>query len=143
VLRAGGGSVDNLVQRALENALEYTELVDQGLCPSPYTISVHVPRERRASKDDILASPQYARYGPYLEARASLLLSLGFVTVVATTIVHAEDPPTPIDLCHYDVVVEAVTPEQLRERVQRVRDRFARHHNPAHGTGGARYREDI
>lgn len=133
MLRAGAGSVDNLVRRALENAPAYAELVVQGLCRSPYTISVHVPREHRASKDEILGSPQYARYGPYLEASALSLLELAPVTIVATTISHADDAPTLVDLCHYDVVIEAAMPEQLTQRIQQIRERFVRHDNPAHG----------
>lgn len=131
MLRAGGGSVDNLVQRALDNAPAYAEFAAGGLCPSPYTISVHVPREHRASKDEILTSPQYARYGPYLEAPASSLLELSPVTFVATTITHADEAPTLVDLCHYDVVIEAATPEQLTQRIQQIRERFVRHDNPA------------
>lgn len=133
VLRAGGGSVENLVQRALSNAADYAELVADGTCASPYTISVHVPRQGRATKDELLANPPYSRYRPYLEVPAWSLLALDFVQVVATTILSGEDGPTLLDLCHYDVVVAADQPGELEGRIHEVRARFTRHDNPSHG----------
>jgi hypothetical protein len=59
------------VRRAVENAPDYADLVAAGHCASPFTISVHVPRECRATKAELLASPGYAAYKPYLEAGAA------------------------------------------------------------------------
>lgn len=47
------------MRRAVENAPDYADLVAAGHCASPFTISVHVPREGRATKTEILASPGY------------------------------------------------------------------------------------
>jgi hypothetical protein len=132
VLRAGGGQVENLVRRAVENAPDYASLVAAGYCRSPYTISVHVPRHGRATKDEILASPGYAVYKPYLEADAAELLALVYVEVVATTVVSAGVEASGVDLCHYDVVVAAGNDEELRERLAAIRERFVRDDNPAH-----------
>ena len=103
-----------------------------GVCRSPWIISVHVPRLGRATKDELPAVPPYVVYRPYLQADAATLLGLGFTQIVATTLVVAGVAPSPVDLCHYDVVVEAVDEAQLRTRITAVRARFARHDNPAH-----------
>lgn len=131
VLRAGGGS-DNLVARALEHAPDYRHLVEAGVCRTAWTISVHVPRLGRATKGDLLAAPPYVRYRPYLQADAAALLRLGFAQIVATTLVVAGVEPSPVELCHYDVVVEAVNETELRTRITAIRARFTRHDNPAH-----------
>jgi acetylornithine deacetylase/succinyl-diaminopimelate desuccinylase-like protein len=132
VLRAGGGPVENLVQQALANAADYAGLVADGTCTSPYTIFVHVPRQGRATKHELLANPPYSLYRPYLEVPASSLLALDFVQVVATTILSGEGGPTLLDLCHYDVVVAADQPAELEDRAREVRARFTRHDNPSH-----------
>jgi hypothetical protein len=132
VLRAGGGQVDNLARRALDNAPDYADLVAAGHCSSPYTISVHVPRAGRATKAMILASPGYAAYKPYLEADAAGLLALGYVQIIATTVVAGPTEPSAVDLCHYDVVVVANDEHELRERMSAIRERFVRHENTAH-----------
>lgn len=130
VIRAGGGSVEALLDRALLNAEEYQPLVDAGHLRSPYTVSVNVPREGVATLEELLAAPPYVNYKPYLDAPAMVLLNLGYVEIVATTPVV--DELTPADLCHYDVVVEAHDEQQLRERLTILRDLFARHTNPAY-----------
>jgi hypothetical protein len=132
VLRAGGGAVDNLVERALEHAPDYGDLVAAGVCRSPWTISVHVPRAGRATKDELLAVPPYVHYKPYLQAEAAALLGLGFTQIIATTLVVGGVAPSQFDLCHYDVVVEAVDEAQLAGRIAAIRVRFSRHDNPAH-----------
>lgn len=132
VLRAGGGQVDILVRRALDNAPEYADLVAAGHCATPYTISVHVPREGRATKAMILASPGYAAYKPYLEAEAAELLALGYVQIIATTVAAGPTEPSAVDLCHYDVVVVATDEHELRDRMAAIRERFVRDENTAH-----------
>jgi hypothetical protein len=129
---AGRGSVENLFQRALENAVDHAGLVAGGICPSPYTISVHVPRLGRATKDELLANPPYSLYRPYLEAPARSLLDLDFVQIVATTILSRETAPSSLDLSHYDLVVIADELGQLSERIGEVRAQFERHDNPGH-----------
>ncbi len=106
MLRAGGGSVETLAQRAVEAAPAYEPLVAAGACRSSYTISVHVPRDGRITKEDLPANAPYSQYRPYLEAPARVLLELDFLDIVATTMV-TEGRLSSIDLCHYDVVVEA------------------------------------
>lgn len=117
VLRAGGGTVDNLVERALEHARDYRHLVEAGLCRSPWSISVHVPRAGRATKDELLAVAPYVHYRPYLQAEAAALLGLGFTQIIATTLVPVGVAPSPFDLCHYDVVVDAVDDIELAARI--------------------------
>lgn len=133
VIRAGGGSVEALVDKALETAEDYQKFVDQGLIRSPYAISVNVPRVGLASLDDLLGDVPFKRYKPYLEAPAAALLGLGWVDIVATTPV-LEDGATlsRVDLTHYDVLVDAATEEELTERVTIVREPFERHKNPHH-----------
>lgn len=117
----------------MENAIDYAGLVADGICPSPYTISVHVPRQGRASKEELLANPPYALYRPYLEALARSLLELDFfVRIVATKILSGEADPNAVDLCHYDVVVIVDDLSQLNERIGKIRTRFERHDNPGH-----------
>lgn len=132
VLRAGGGSVDNLVAKAIENAPDYTDLVAAGHVRSRYTISVHIPREDRASLEDILKEVPYILYRPYLEATANDLLAIPGVDIVATTLVRPGHPVSDVDLCHYDVVIEAADEDDLRSTIVMLREKFAKHGNPAH-----------
>lgn len=130
VLRAGGGSVDNLVKRALENAAYYHDLVSRGLIESPWTISVHIPREGLASKSDLLQGPPYSRYRPYLEATAGDLLQLGYVQIAATTLTVEGVAVSAVDLCHFDLVLSVRDEQQLRNRISETRDLFHREDNP-------------
>lgn len=126
VLRAGAGEVDNLVQRAIDNAADYDELFTAGVVRSRYTISVHVPRGALPTAEDVTADSFYGRYKSYIEAEASNLLELEFVQIVATTIVMPGEEPSNLDLCHYDIVIAAVSREQLLERIAIVKDRFVK-----------------
>lgn len=132
VLRAGGGAVEALVEGALRNAPLYEDLWRTRLCPTPWALSVHVPRLGRASKEQLLAVPPYSRYIPSLEAEAATLLELPFVEIVATTIVMPGVASSPVDRCHYDVVIDADDEQQLAACVGVVRKRFTRHVNPTH-----------
>lgn len=130
VLRAGGGSVDNLFKRAVENAGYYETLVGEGLIESPWTISVHIPREGLASTAELLQGPPYSRYRPYLHAPAKRLLQTGYVQIVATTVTIDGVEASPVDLCHFDVVVSAEDEEQLKRRISEIRNLFHREDNP-------------
>lgn len=130
VLRAGGGSVDNLFQRALENAVFYQELAQEGLIRSPWTISVHIPREGVASREDLLKGPPYSRYRPYLHTLARNLLDLGYVQLAPTTVTVEGTETSPVDLCHFDVVISAENEEQLKSRIAEIRALFEREDNP-------------
>lgn len=46
----------------------------------------------------------------------------------------AADPvdPSPVDRCHYDVVIAANDENELRERMTSIRERFIRDDNPAY-----------
>lgn len=63
VLRAGARDVDNLVQRALDNAADYDQLLSDGVVRSRSTISVHVPRGELANAEQVKREPFYLRYG--------------------------------------------------------------------------------
>lgn len=130
VLRAGGGSVDNLVMRAVENAVYYRALADKGLIESPWTISVHIPREGLASKSELLQGPPYSRYRPYLEARARDLLQLHYLQIAATTLTVDGVDVSAVDLCHFDLVISAGDEDQLRNRISEIRGLFRREDNP-------------
>jgi hypothetical protein len=130
VLRAGGGDVDALTQSAIENARDYEPLVAAGLIKSPFTISVHIPRNGIAEYNDIIGSPAYVRYKPYLQADAGPLLALPFVDIVATTPTEDGVDPGLLDLCHFDIVLEAGSHAELRARVAEVRTLFTKTPNP-------------
>lgn len=130
VLRAGGGSIDNLVARALENAEYYEPLMEAGQLPSPWTISVHVPREGLAGRDDLLGGPPYSHYNPFLEADAQVLLATGCVLIIPTTITMEGEEPSAVDLCHFDLVLLAVDENQLYERITKIRQAFRKEQNP-------------
>lgn len=124
ILRGGSGAVDILVTRALDNAPDYEEMRLAGVVRSCYTISVHVPRGTLATPQDIKEHAFYRRYGAVIEADAGNL-GFDFVQIVATTPVSPDgEPPSDLDLCHYDIVVEAADEDQLRERIALIRDRF-------------------
>ena len=127
VLRAGSGAVDILVQRAIVNAPDYEQLLRDGHVRSIFTMSVHVPRGDLPAAEDLLADPFYLRYRAYLEAPSAGLVDLAFVEIVATTPVTAGGMPSALDLCHYDIVIEADGEQQLRERIEIVVGRFTRH----------------
>src|SRR5664279_5479063 len=118
VLRAGSGAVDILVQRAIVNAPDYEQLLRDGHVRSIFTMSVHVPRGDLPTTEDLLADPFYLRYRAYLEAPSAGLVDLAFVEIVATTPVTAGGMPSALDLCHYDIVIEADGEQQLRERIE-------------------------
>jgi hypothetical protein len=130
VLRAGGGDIDALTQSALENARDYEPLVVEGLIKSPFTISVHIPRSGIAEYNEIIGSPAYLRYKPYLQADASSVLALSFVDIVATTPIEDSVDPGRLDLCHFDIVIEASSHAELRARVAEVRTLFTKIPNP-------------
>lgn len=122
--------MDALTRSAIENARNYEHLLAAGLVRSAFTISVNIPRAGIADADDILSSPAYRRYTPYLRARAERLLELSYVQIVPTTPTEDGIEPGPLDLCHFDIVVEAVDPAELRARVAEVRARFVKEPNP-------------
>ena len=130
VLRAGGGNVDSLVAKALENVEANEDLVVAGLIRSPYTISVNIPRVGIADVDDILGSAGYVVYKPFLRAEAHQILELEYVTIVATTPTEDGIDPEPLDLCHFDTVIEAHDGVELRTRVDTVRSMFKKGLNP-------------
>ncbi len=130
VLRAGGGDVDALTASAIENAWDYQHLVAAGRIRSAFTVSANIPRRGVADVDDILSSPAYVRYKPYLRAEARQLLALRYVQIVATTPTEEGVEPGPLDLCHFDIVVDAANEAELRERIAEVRTRFTREANP-------------
>lgn len=130
VLRAGGGDVDALTRSAIENARDYGHLVASGVIRSAYTISVNIPRPGIAEAGDILGSSAYIRYKPYLRAEARKLLELSYVEVVATTPTQDGIEPGPLDLCHFDIAVEADNETELRERIAAVRSLFTKEPNP-------------
>jgi hypothetical protein len=132
VLRAGGGDVDALTRSAIDNAPDYVHLVAAGHIRSAFTISVNIPRDGIAGPDEILSSPAYARYRPYLRAEARQLLALHFVQIVATTPVESGVEPGPLDLCHFDLVIDAADESELRARVAEVRTLFTKEPNPMH-----------
>lgn len=118
---------------AIENASEHDDLVGKGICRSPYTISVHVPRPGLASKEELLASVPYVRYKPYLEAPARDLISAGFVEIVPTTPTAEGVVPSGIDLCHYDVVIDARNEDELRRKIGHLPELFLRRDNDVYG----------
>lgn len=130
VLRAGGGEPEALVASAIENAPAYEPLVATGRIRSAFTISVHIPRAGLADRDEILRSPLYVRYKPYLSASARSLLDLGFVDIVPTTWEVAGETASPVDRCHFDVVIEASGERELRDRVEMIRALFVKFPNP-------------
>lgn len=130
VLRAGGGDVDALTRSAVESIRDYAHLLATGHIRSAYTISVNIPRAGLADTDDILGSPAYIRYKPYLRAVACELLELSYVEIVATTPTEDGIEPGPLDLCHFDIVVEATDESELRERIDAVRSLFTKEPNP-------------
>ncbi len=130
VLRAGGGDVDALTRSAVENARGYEHLVAAGHMRSVFTISVNIPREGVAGAEEILGSPAYIRYKPYLHAEARHLLELDFVEIVATTPTEEGVEPGPLDLCHFDIVVDAADGTELRARIAEVRTLFTKEPNP-------------
>jgi hypothetical protein len=130
VLRAGGGDVDALTRSAIENARNYEHLVAAGRIRSAFTISVNIPRQGIAGADDILGSPAYVRYRPYLRAEARRLLELSYVQIVATTPTEEGVEPGPLDLCHFDIVVDAANETELLARIAEVRALFTKEPNP-------------
>lgn len=130
VLRAGGGDVDALVRSAIENARDYEHLVAAGRIRSAFTISVNIPRQGVANAEEILGSPAYIRYKPYLRAEARQLLELDYVEIVATTPTEEGVEPGPLDLCHFDVVINAANETELRTRIAEVRTLFTKEPNP-------------
>jgi len=130
VLRAGGGDVDALTRSAIENARDYEHLVAAGHIRSAFTISVNIPREGVAGAEEILGSPAYVRYKPYLRAEARHLLELDYVEIVATTPTEEGVEPGPMDLCHFDIVVDAADATELRARIAQVRTLFTKEPNP-------------
>ena len=130
VLRAGGGDVDALTRSAIENARDYEHLLAAARIPSAFTISVNIPRAGIADAYDILGSPSYLRYKRYLRAEARQLLALSFVEIVATTPTEEGIEPGPLDLCHFDIVVQAADEAELRARIVEVRTLFTKEPNP-------------
>lgn len=130
VLRAGGGDVEALIRSAVENARDYESLVADGRIRSAFTISVNIPRAGIADTDHILGSPAYIRYKPYLRAEARSLLELAFVEIVATTPTQDGVAPALLDLCHFDIVIEAADEAELRNRITDVRALFTKAPNP-------------
>lgn len=55
VIRAGSGDVHILVQRAIDNAGDYEQLLHDGFVRSVFTISVHVPRGELSTPKEVLA----------------------------------------------------------------------------------------
>lgn len=130
VLRAGGGDVDALTRSAIENARDYEHLVAGGFIRSAFTISTNVPRAGIADVNDILGSPSYLRYKPYLRTEARHLLGLNYVQIVPTTPTEGGLEPGPLDLCHFDIVVAAANEGELRNRITEVRSFFTKAPNP-------------
>ena len=130
VLRAGGGDPAKLTEGAIANARSYQPLVADGLLRSAYTISVHIARAGIADEATILGLPPYSLYKPYLHAKASELLELGYISIIPTTIVADGETPTPVDLCHFDIVVEATSERELLERITAARALFTKVANP-------------
>lgn len=130
VLRAGGGDPSSLVRSALDNADAYRLLVERGLIKSAYTISASIPRAGIADVGAILCSPPYLRYRPYLVAPAALLLRFPFLEIVATTVLVDGVEPSPVDLRHFDIVVDAADEAQLFARVMEIRSVFVKLANP-------------
>lgn len=130
VLRAGGGNVDSLTSKAVENAPQYQSLVAAGSLRSAYSISVNIPRAGVADADDILGSPGYVVYKPYLRAEAGQLLTLDFIDIVATTVTEEGIAPSPVDLSHFDIIVVAADESELRNRIEEIRSRFTKQPNP-------------
>ncbi len=130
VLRAGGGDVDALTRSAIENARDYEHFVAAGHMRSAFTVSVNIPRHGVAGIEEILGSPAYLRYKPYLRASAWHLLELDYVEIVATTPTEEGVPPGPLDLCHFDIVIHAADESELRARIADVRTLFTKEPNP-------------
>lgn len=130
VLRAGGGNVDSLTSKAIENAPQYRALVEVGAIRSAYSISVNIPRAGVADVDDILGSPGYVVYRPYLRAEAAQILALDYIDIVATTVTAEGAAPSSVDLSHFDIVVVAADETELRDRIEEIRARFTKQPNP-------------
>ncbi len=130
VFRAGGGNVDSLTSKAIENAPQYRALAEAGAIRSAYSISVNIPRAGVADVDDILGSPGYVVYRPYLRAEAAQLLALDYIDVVATTVTEEGAAPSSVDLSHFDIVVVAADETELRDRIEEIRSRFTKQPNP-------------
>lgn len=130
VLRAGGGDVDALTRSAIDNARDYEHLVVAGHIRSSFTISVNIPRAGIADVDEILGSPAYVRYRPYLRAEARQLLALSYIQIVATTPTEDGVEPGLSDLCHFDIVIDAADEAELRVRMSEVRAVFTKEPNP-------------
>lgn len=129
VFRAGGGNVDSLTSKAIENAPQYRALVEAGAIRSAYSISMNIPRGV-ADVGDILGSPGYVVYRPYLRAEAAQLLALDYIDIVATTVTEEGAAPSSVDLSHFDIVVVAADETELRDRIEEIRARFTKQPNP-------------
>lgn len=122
--------MDALTRSAIENARDYQHLVAEGHIRSAFTISVNIPREGVAAAEEILGSSAYIRYKPYLRAEAWQLLALNYVQIVATTPTVDGVEPGPLDLCHFDIVINASNETELRARITVVRTLFTKEPNP-------------
>lgn len=109
---------------------DYEHLVAAWHIRSAFTISVNIPRAGVARAEEILGSPAYIRYKPYLRAEARHLLELDYVEIVATTPTEDGVEPGPLDLCHFDIVVDAADRTELRARIAEVRTLFTKEPNP-------------
>lgn len=73
VIRAGGGSVEALVDQAVAHAVDYWPLVDAGVIRSPYDISVNLVRSGVATSEQLLSNVPYNQYKPYLAVTVGTL----------------------------------------------------------------------
>lgn len=133
VIRAGGGSVQALVDRARLNAPDYQDLYDRGVIRSTYTISVNVPVKASPPWRSCSSSPRTSTTGLTSTSTPGTCWPWGIWTSrLPRRVPVAGETLTPADLCHYDVVVQAHDEQQLTARIAEIRGLFRRHTNPAH-----------